>query len=74
MTRLQHRPETKKPDSLAELSLWCPAVTAKHGAMKTELFHMDNFFHAASRNVSRTQSIHATPALISSRAFISLTL
>ena len=64
----------QKPDSMVGLSLWCPAVTAKHGAMKTELFHMDNYFYAASRRVSKTQSIQATPALISSRAFISLTL
>ena len=34
----------KKPRSVAGLFLRCPAVTAKHGAIKTELFHMDNYF------------------------------
>lgn len=36
--------EMKKPRSVAGLFLRCPAVTAKHGAIKTELFHMDNSF------------------------------
>ena len=34
----------KKPRSVAGLFLRCLAVTAKHGAIKTELFHMDNSF------------------------------